>query len=228
MRIGMSFYGDSDYDEYPRALTRRAAELGLSIEIVWIARRVGPSKMEALDSVDGFVLTGGADVEPHRYGRADAAAECRCEPERDDVEWAMLERLRERPLPTLAVCRGAQLLNVFHGGTLVPDLGTRNAVHRRESAAWRLHDVSIRPDSLLHESVRALGGLVNSSHHQAVDRLADGFRTTACSRDDVVEAFEPKQRGVFTLAVQWHPEEMEPGLPLGDRVLDAFLLAARP
>lgn len=225
MRIGLSYHGgDSDYDVYPRALTRRAAALGIDLETVWLAGRHFPSQVDALKTMDAVLFTGGPDVEPNRYGREDAAAACRCDPERDALEWTMLERLRERPLPMLAICRGAQLLNVFNGGTLTPDLGSQNAVHQRVTAEWRLHDVSIRPASLLHEIAGALGGLVNSSHHQAVDRLAEGFRTTACSRDEVVEAFEPtRRRGPFSLAVQWHPEAMEPGLPLADRVLDAFL-----
>jgi putative glutamine amidotransferase len=228
VRIGLSYHGgDSDYDAYPQALARRAQALGVTLETLWLAGRGIPSHLEALDTIDAIVLTGGPDVEPGRYGRADAAAVCRCDPKRDAAEWAMLEQLRERPRPMLAVCRGAQMLNVFYGGSLIPDLGTQNAVHRRDDETWRVHDVSIRPESRLCEITGVLGGLVNSSHHQAVHRLAEGFRTTACSRDDITEAFEPlRADGTFTLAVQWHPELMEPGLPLADRVLDAFLRSA--
>lgn len=228
MRIGLSYHGgDSDYDAYAQALARRGEALGIAVETLWLAGSGLPGQIAALDAIDAVVFTGGADVEPCRYGREDAATVCRCDPERDAREWAMLERLRHRPLPMLAVCRGAQLLNVFHGGSLIPDLGVQNAVHRRDGEVWRLHDVSIRPESRLCEITGVLGGLVNSSHHQAVDRLAKGFRTTACSRDNVTEAFEPlRADGIFTLAVQWHPELMEPGLPLADRVLDAFLRSA--
>jgi putative glutamine amidotransferase len=80
----------------------------------------------------------------------------------------------------------------------------------------------------MHKVAGKRGGLVNSSHHQAVGRLAPRFRASALSTDDaVIEAFEyARADGVpFLLAVQWHPEAMEPGLPLADRVLDALLRA---
>lgn len=225
MRIGLSYHGgDAEYDAYPRALARRADGLGLAVEFVWLAGRDLPHQLGLMENLDGLLLTGGADVEPHRYGHEDIAGVCRCDPDRDALEWAMLEQTQARPLPLLAVCRGAQLLNVFHGGTLLPDLGERNDIHRRQGQAWRAHDVSIRPGSGLQGITGAPGGLVNSSHHQAVDRLATGFRATATSHDGVTEAFEPlRPAAPFVLAVQWHPEAMGPGLPLGDGVLDAFL-----
>lgn len=227
MRIALSYHGgDADYEAYPAALLRRAEALGLSVEPVWLAGTGRPDGLDLLADAHGVVLTGGADVEPQRYGVMDADAVCTTVPERDAVEWRILDRLRERPLPLLAICRGAQLLNVYHGGTLIPDLGERNGVHRRAGEERRVHDVSIRPDTRLHAIAGALGGLVNSSHHQAVDRIADGFRISAASRDDVIEAFERREAGApFMLAAQWHPEGMEPGLPLADRVLDAFLRA---
>lgn len=120
------------------------------------------------------------------------------------------------------------MLNVFHGGTLIPDLGRRNGIHRRDGEAGQVHDVAIVEGTRLHAIAGKRGGLVNSSHHQAVARLAPGFRVSALSPEDaVIEAFEyarPDSKP-FLLAVQWHPEGMEQGLPLADGVLDALLRA---
>lgn len=228
MRIALSYHGgDSDYDDYTQAFQRRARTLGIELETMWLAGTELSAQVERLEAADAVVLTGGPDVEPHRYGFRDTAGVCRTNAARDAVEWEILERLQARPLPTLAICRGAQILNVFHGGTLVADLGAGNAIHRRDGDERRFHDVSIRPGTRMHAIAGALGGLVNSSHHQAVGRLAPGFVVSAASRDDVVEAYEPVDGSArpFLLAVQWHPEGMEPGLPLADRVLDALLSA---
>ncbi|HET9096695.1 MAG TPA: gamma-glutamyl-gamma-aminobutyrate hydrolase family protein [Candidatus Baltobacteraceae bacterium] len=227
MRIGLSYHGgDHDYDLYPQALHRRAGILGITIETAWLAGSGRETRLDLLAEVDAVVFTGGADVEPHRYGFADPHGLCKSKPERDAVEWEMLEGLRGRPLPMLAICRGAQILNVFHGGTLVADLADKNAVHRRDADQPRHHGVLVSEGSLLRRLAGTAAGTVNSSHHQAIERLADGFRVSAVSTDGVIEAFEPAGAGgPFLLAVQWHPEAMAPGEPLADRVLDALLRA---
>lgn len=226
MRIGLSYHGgDRDYEDYPAALHRRAQVLGIALETHWLAGSGRNTQLELLESLDAVVFTGGADVEPHRYGFADPERLCQAQPTRDAVEWAMLERLQVHPLPMLAICRGAQIVNVFRGGTLIADLAERNPVHRREAGERRDHRVHIASDTLLHSLAGSASGRVNSSHHQAVDRLADGLRLSALSEDGVVEAFEPAQpeSGPLLIGVQWHPEGMEPGEPLADAVLDALL-----
>lgn len=228
MRIALSYHaGDDDYHAYPDALHRRAHALGIELQSIWLAGRGQPARLERLEDADAVVLTGGADVEPQRYGFSDPQGLCSTNPERDEVEWAILERLQQRALPTLAICRGAQLLNVFHGGTLIADLGKRNEIHRRDGER-RAHDVAIVESTRLHAIAGKRGGLVNSSHHQAVGRLASRFRASAVSSEDaIIEAFEDLDPAStpFLLAVQWHPEAMEAGLPLADRLLDAFLTA---
>lgn len=211
MRIGLSFHGgDADYEDYPKALHRRAHMLGLDLDTLWLARANEDARLELLDSLDALVLTGGPDVAPHRYGFADPLGHCKTNPQRDAVEWEILERLEHRPVPILAICRGAQILNVFHGGSLIADLGDRNAVHRREGDERREHDISIARASRLHCLAGSAFGRINTSHHQAVDRLAAGFRVSATSDDGVIEAFEPIETDdrPFLLAVQWHPEGM--------------------
>jgi putative glutamine amidotransferase len=226
MRIGLSYRSsDSDHGTYPAALERRGRALGVKIEAVWLAGAAQATRSELLDGVDAVLFTGGADVEPARYGASEGVDLCRCDPARDAAEWQMLEALQQRPLPVLAICRGAQLVNVFYGGTLMPDLGPRNPVHRAAEGRWGTHDVRIAAGTRLEALAGGRGGLVNTSHHQAVDRLAPGFRISARSEDGVIEAFEADRAHAqpFLLGVQWHPEAMEPGLPLADRLLDAFL-----
>lgn len=226
LRIGLSYHNaDESYDAYATALERRAAALGLAIEVLWLAGKARPAQIEALDSLHGVCLTGGADVDPATYGRADALEVCKVDAERDSVEWQILERLAMRPVPVLAICRGAQIFNVFHGGTLVPDLGDLNATHR--GSPIKAHAVSVEAGTVLAACVGAGIGETNSSHHQAVERVAGGFRVTARALDGTIEAFEPTEPAArpFTLAVQWHPELMAAGLPLADGVLDGFLRA---
>jgi putative glutamine amidotransferase len=227
LRIGLSYHnGNPDYDEYAKALERRATALNAPVEITWLAGRERDLDSETLSQVDAVCLTGGADVDPSRYGRGDAADVCVVDSRRDAIEWAILEDLQRRPRPTVGICRGAQILNVFHGGTLVPDLAALNAVHRAEPRAD--HDVRIEPNTLLAEVSGVTAGTINSSHHQSVERVAPGFRVSACAPDGVIEAFElSKPDGEpFLLAVQWHPERMQPGETLADNVMDGFLLAA--
>lgn len=227
-RIGLSYHGGKPaYDAYASALERRAKALGAPIELVWLARHDRDLDTNALAEVDAICLTGGPDVDPARYGRADATAVCTVDDRRDAIEWAILEALERHPRPLLAICRGAQILNVFQGGTLIPDLGDLNPAHRTEPFAH--HSVEIAPGTLLSEIAGVAGEQVNSSHHQAVAQVAPGYRVSALAPDGTAEAFElAKPEGEpFQLAVQWHPERMNEGDLLSDVVLDAFLAAAR-
>ena len=226
VRIGCSWHGGaSEYDAYATALQRRAEALGIAVSVLWLAGRDRPFQPSALAGLHGLCLTGGEDVEPARYGRSDAAALCRINTSRDATEWTLLEHARRLPLPTLAICRGAQLLNVFHGGTLIPDLGERNAIHR--ATPRREHTVDVIAGTTLARLLGAGTAVVNSSHHQAVDSLAPQFRVAAQAPDGTIEAFEPRDDfGTLTLAVQWHPERMAEGLPLSDALLDFLIRQA--
>ncbi|MHB8178201.1 MAG: gamma-glutamyl-gamma-aminobutyrate hydrolase family protein [Vulcanimicrobiaceae bacterium] len=233
MRIGISYHPRSaSYENYPRALAHAARHLELPIEAVWLGAPDTPFDAAALAHLDGLVLTGGGDVAPERYGRADAAPHCRdIDPERDRDEWAILDALASHPLPTLAICRGAQLLNVYHGGTLIPNLDTA-AAHAWDAGADRYHRIEIVAGSLLHELAET-GAQVNSAHHQAVDALAPPFAASAFAPDGCLEAYEWRDTGgkPWLLAVQWHPErypsreQWNPETPLGGGIFRAFLQA---
>ncbi len=159
----------------------------------------------ALDGVDGLVLSGGGDINPLRYGAAPAIETGNVDDERDVSELALVPVALERRLPVLGICRGAQLLNVALGGSLIQHLPDRAIGHLdRGRRHETVHDVALRPDSLLAR----LGGLagieVNSIHHQAIDRVGDGLRITGTADDGVPEVLEGTTCPL--VAVQWHPE----------------------
>lgn len=166
---------------------------------------------ECVAMCDGFAMPGGQDVDPARWGVGGYDPKLLC-PERDDFEFALVERVLAADKPLLTTCRGTQLLNVACGGTLcmdVPGLGAPEGM-----AQWRhtdilttpAHPVDVEEGSLLW---RCVGGRpqiqVNSAHHCCVERLGEGVRLTGRATDAVPEAIElPGKR--FCLGVQWHPE----------------------
>jgi len=172
---------------------------------------------EALDALDGLLLTGGDDVAPERYGATRHETIVEAEPGRDAFEIALVVAARAKALPILAICRGAQVLNVACGGTLVQDIPSQVAgasVHSFDVPPHEpyslAHEVWVDKDSLL---AKLIGDRlrdqdacdVNSRHHQAVKDVAPGFRVSATAPDGVIEAIEdPSAR--FCLGVQWHPE----------------------
>ena len=214
LRIGLSHGDDELYVNYPNALRRIGATLGLEVEPIWLhERRV---------DVDGIVFTGGEDVDPARYGREDARDLCEIDATRDAFEWELAATTAH--LPTLAVCRGAQVMNVYRGGTLIPHLANADD-HVRHRGVDGEHALTLAPGSML-EAMAGDDRRANSAHHQAVDRLADAFRPLAHAPDGTLEAYAFADPGAhpFFLAVQWHPERM-PGRTLGDGPIDAFLRA---
>jgi len=180
--------------------------------------RAGHDRLpETLDECDGILLTGGADVDPTRYGDSDTLDSVEIDPERDEYEFALTRAALDRDLPLFAICRGVQLLNVVAGGTLVQDIPTAmtsELVHKRgrppRVKSTDAHQIIVTPKtklaSLLREATDASGHVaVNSRHHQAVKQLAPGFVVSAAAPDGIVEAIE-KPSATFCLGVQWHPE----------------------
>jgi len=167
-----------------------------------------------LDRLDGLVLTGGDDVDPACYGqvRVDAGTGGEPDPARDRFELALARAAIARDLPTLAICRGLQIVNVACGGTLIqhladhpqsppPDGGDQDVADRDRALA---HPVRLVAGSRLARNHGALTA-VNSFHHQAVDRPGTGVSVVATSGDGVVEAIE-LDGAPRLVAVQWHPE----------------------
>ena len=197
---------------------------------------------ESVRRCDGVLLTGGEDVEPRLYDRrmpARLREKARLTPDggqRDLRELLVIDEVFRQRKPLLAICRGHQILNIALGGSLVPDLAARfpgGLNHRcMEQRAEVVHEILLRPDSRLAGIVgrRTLG--VNSTHHQAVARVAPPLRAVAVSPDAVVEALELKSALAhwlpFLLSVQFHPERLADQHPAHRDIFKAFIEAASP
>jgi len=172
------------------------------------------------ERLDGIVLSGGADVDPLRYGGRVAPRLSAIEPERDTFELALVAAALARAVPVLGICRGAQLLNVARGGDLVPDLPSDGG-EAHPSTAWpcevRRHRVELVPGSVL-ASLYGTEVWVNSLHHQAVATPGEGVTVVGRADDGVVEAIELD--GVEVLAVQWHPELLVEPEPVFDWIVE--------
>jgi putative glutamine amidotransferase len=183
-----------------------------------------------LDAVDGLVLTGGEDVDPAHFGAPRHPATGPANDLRDRIELALAKEAAARKLPTLAICRGVQVLNIALGGTLVQDIPSEvdsKIEHDARSArSSRVHDVSVDAGSRLAGIVGSDRITTNSFHHQSVDRLAGGLTTVATSPDGVVEAVECSDRGWWAVGVQWHPEELTATAEDWDRKLFAAFAEA--
>jgi putative glutamine amidotransferase len=162
-----------------------------------------------VDRLHGLCLSGGPDLDPAAYGAAPHAKLGPTEPELDRFELELAREAHGRNLPILAICRGAQLLNVATGGTLfqhVPDLTDGTVEHRQPGAADEVtHLVDLAGGSITAAVIGATEISVNSFHHQAVDRLGRGLLAVGWSPDGVVEAIEAPARD-YVLGVQWHAE----------------------
>lgn len=181
----------------------------------------------AVGTIDGLIVSGGGDVDPACYGAAPHEETAELRRERDAWELALLTAAQRAGTPVLAICRGAQLLDVAAGGTLhqhLPDVVGRPD-HRPAPGTFGRVRVDVGPDTLLAGIVgTALD--VPCAHHQAIDRLGDGLRVSARAPDGTIEAVEPVGAdggGRFVLGVQWHPEEDGGDL----RLFEALTLAAR-
>lgn len=171
-----------------------------------------------LSLAHGLVVTGGAfDIPPEAYGEARRPGMGEVKDDRTRFEWGLLEGALEAGLPVLGVCGGMQLLNVVLGGTLIQDIPTEvdgALVHEQPPPKdVPSHPIAVEPGSKL---AAATGGAteveVNSTHHQAVDRLGRGLVVTARAPDGVVEAIEDPSRA-HVVGVQWHPEAILASAP---------------
>jgi len=193
--------------------------------------KLTPGDRVDLDEIDGLVLTGGADVNPARYGE-ERVPECD-EPDdkRDDFETSLVQEALSWEIPILGICRGIQLLNVALGGTLIQHLAT-TAAHRAKNPEdppgrhGAVHTVRVTPASRLASIVGDGEYAVNSRHHQAIGRVAAPLAVTAVAGDGVIEAVEMPGDG-FVVAVQWHPEDRVLVSDGDRRLFEAFAEAVR-
>jgi gamma-glutamyl-gamma-aminobutyrate hydrolase PuuD len=158
-----------------------------------------------VDGLDGLLLAGGTDIDPALYGAPRDPRTGAPDRDRDTLECTLLTQALNRGLPVLAICRGMQFLNAFLGGTLVQNIEGHLCPDVRTA-----HRITIASPSRLASILGADEYVVNSRHHQCVDRVASELTVVARAPDDVPEALElPGHR--FALAVQWHPEDRTDG-----------------
>lgn len=198
-----------------RTLLIRAITAAGGIPLVVDAATRPPALRGMLSTAAALVVSGGRDVAPERYGAdPDDSTVGDVDRTRDEVELEALALADELRLPTLAICRGMQLLNVFRGGDLIVDLPRdRPSEIRHQPGMPELvrtaHDVTVAPGSRVAEWTGRDGRVaVNSQHHQAVKTLGDGLRATAWADDGLVEGVEAD--GGRVVGVQWHPEWIWP------------------
>lgn len=196
----------SKLDDYVASIERA----GATVRVL----EVSESPRALVSAVDGVLLTGGGDVDPVFYGESRHETVADAEPGRDEFEIDLARRALAADVPLLAICRGAQVLNVSAGGSLVQDIPSaiRSPLTHaiRQQGNDTAHAVSVTERSRLRAALgptvdAAATCRVNSRHHQSVARLGSGLIATAAADDGVVEAIEaPGAR--FCVGVQWHPE----------------------
>jgi putative glutamine amidotransferase len=194
---------------------------------------------EAVGRSDGVMLTGGDDIQTQLHTTRIPARLRRTvgppQPARDVCELVLIREVFRQRKPLLAICRGHQLLNVALGGTLLVDISSqlpRAREHNRQDRKDRpVHKVALTPDSLLSKMLGARMPSVNSTHHQAVDRVAPPLRAVGVSPDGVVEALELAGMSggalPFLLSVQFHPERLFERQPKFLRLFCGFVQACR-
>jgi putative glutamine amidotransferase len=229
MRIALTYTGhEVKHNNYVQWLKRAG-----DIDVVTLSPTL--NNLEELKTCNGLVLSGGVDVYPKVYGNT--RLEYPNKPtefneDRDQFEITAYRIAEEAGMPILGVCRGLQLINCIHGGTLQQDLGVNlNEVHRAVPDD-KAHGIHITAGSMLYDIAKKERAVVNSAHHQAVMELGKGLRVTARADDETVEAIERDSidNNSFLLCIQWHPERMfkfdldDSSLARGVR--DRFLAAA--
>jgi putative glutamine amidotransferase len=202
-----------------------AVEKSGGVAVLLPPQRLSPLEAwETLQNLDGLVVTGGRDLNPARYGQESAPLTDEPDLLRDETEATLLKAAIDNNFPFLGICRGAQLLNVVMGGTLIqhlPDvIGTEK--YQIEKGVFNPVPVQIEPGNKLFEMVGSEVSNALMYHHQSVDQLGKDLVVTARTTDGVIEGLElPNHR--FGVAVQWHPEQDLEDL----RIFTSFIKATK-
>jgi len=165
--------------------------------------RISPSR-PLTQAVDGLIIGGGDDIGAQRYG-GEVQLDVRIDPARDELELGLLDHYLPSRLPILGICRGAQMINIHCGGSLIEDIQTTYSHIKKRRMVLPRKRIEIEPFSQLADILNRRYCNVNSLHHQAVDCPGDGLKVVARDRDDLVQAIE-SERHPFLIGVQWHPE----------------------
>jgi putative glutamine amidotransferase len=219
--------------DYYFAAVRKAGGEPVAVSL----RQTPKLLLEQLAGLDGFVLPGSpADVDPRRYGAAKHQKINDLDESRDLTDLAILAQAFQTGKPVLAICYGCQILNVYRKGSLVQDLrterpnsGPHGSTDLPPGATVKgdvEHRAAFAPGSLLARLSQVSDGTINSSHHQAIDRVGNGLRVTATATDGTIEAVEWTGGSNWVVGVQWHPERMV-GEAFAERLFAEFVKATR-
>jgi putative glutamine amidotransferase len=154
---------------------------------------------------DGFVLSGGGDMDPIFWGELPSSFNGDINPWRDRFEVVLARRAFRLHKPVLGICRGCQVMNVARGGSLLQDIASSMCHMQNAPRNYPFHDIFIESNSRLHKTIQNDIIRVNSFHHQAVNKLGSGLVISAMASDGTIEAIEDKRHRFF-VGVQWHPE----------------------
>lgn len=184
---------------------------------------------EQLLNVQGLILSGGHDVDPHNYGEELEQKIGDVWPERDVFDMRLLKFAEENNIPVLGICRGMQIINVAHGGSLYQDLSyrkERTLKHsQNQTPTLVTHTVKADPNSQITNILGKDEFLTNSFHHQLVKDVAADFTVAAKCVDGVVEAIENKNASV--IGVQWHPEMLHRVVPFQNNLFKHIINNAK-
>lgn len=227
MRIELEtnrFYLARDYSEAVEASGGIPVHISLIPQMDYVSA--------VMDSLDGVLLPGSdSDVDPQRYGNEPHAKLGSVHPLKDETDALVLDQIAARGTPLLAICFGMQVFNVIRGGTLIQDIETQipDAIRHQQGKPrdHRTHRVRLLEGSILSNLAEAESLMVNSHHHQAIEKVGKGLIATAWTSDGLIEALEAPQDEQFMLAVQWHPEIGWQQDKFSKAIFERFVEAAR-
>jgi putative glutamine amidotransferase len=232
-RIGITMRLELETDRF--YLSRHYSEAvaaagGAPVHISLIPRRDYISAV--MNDLDGILLPGSdSDIDPLRYGAEPHPNLGSVHPVKDETDLLVLEEVEQRRLPLFAICFGMQALNVSRGGTLIQDIASQVplAINHQQSAPRDRpsHAIKLDKPTLLSSLAQDERALVNSHHHQAVERVGRELVATAWSSDGLIEALEDSRPDRFALGVQWHPELGWKEDRLSQALFDRFIAASR-
>lgn len=164
-----------------------------------------------MNNLDGVLLPGSdSDIDPIRFGAEPHPNLGSVHPVKDETDLLVLEEIEKRRMPLFAICFGMQALNVSRGGTLIQDITSQvpTAIRHQQGVPRERpsHAVKLDDRSLLSSLAQGRRVLVNSHHHQAVEKVGNDLVATAWSADGLIEAVEDSRPQRFVIGVQWHPE----------------------
>lgn len=233
MVVSLSFPGMNEaardlQDELTRAAFDAVRAAGGRPRLVDAADAQLSSAEDVFADADAIMILGGGDVDGACYGYEGPppANEYGVDRRADDFCIGLIRDAVERDLPTLAICRGSQQLNVAFGGTLIPDI-SEWAMHRGNGSPLFVdEEVVLEADSKIAHALGRTSVTVRNGHHQAVDAVAPALRATARAHDGIVEGTEHRDAR-WVVGVQWHPEEVDADLEDRARLFGAFVEQAR-